>query len=251
MVYIRQLHRNIHPKENRSDFLGKTTKTVSGKAKACCEVSNDRLGFLTALRILEKKYGGQNNMERALYEKLRNLGLLTTKDLNTVVEAKITIWSLVRLYTADNRDSNKLDEIVFTCMSLDHRAYADYRNFRVSKGFDNDTHITFTAWVETLERDDMRKRGQANISMGRTLDKTTAPVFTTTDSRSSSNVEENIDDISPGHKTNGVPQLRQTGSHHAKLLRIPRHGYRRQMGQSRSHPSLHLLPKKGTQKRNV
>jgi hypothetical protein len=94
-----------------SEKQQKLRHNVSGKAKACCEVSNDRLGFLTALRILEKKYGGQNNMERALYKKLRNLGLLSTKDLNTVVEAKITIWSLVRLYTADNRDSNKLDEI--------------------------------------------------------------------------------------------------------------------------------------------
>jgi hypothetical protein len=138
------------------------------------------MGFLTALRLLEIKYGGQNNMERALYEKLRNLGLLSLKDLDTIVEAKITIWSLVRLYAADNRDPSKLDEIVFTCMSLDNRAYTDYKNYRVSKGKDNDTHDSFTAWVESLERDDMRKRGQQNVSMGRVLDRQNAnPVMTT------------------------------------------------------------------------
>jgi hypothetical protein len=45
----------------------------------------------------------------------------------------------------------------------------------------------------------MRKRGQANISMGRTLDKTTAPVFATRtqtiDSRSNNNEDENTEDI--------------------------------------------------------
>jgi hypothetical protein len=56
-------------------------------------------------------------------------------------------------------------------MSIDHRAHSDYKNYRVSKGKDNNIQESFLSWVESLERDDMHKRGQAHISMGRKLDK--------------------------------------------------------------------------------